>query len=293
MTKATEQPEKKGHVLVSFQYGDPSDPDFIRFTDDTQPQGDYMSAPTMAVTVPANSGVLEDTPLEIDIPLSVDPWIEAYTEDVAREFIWVEVREITRPLEGGPDATDLILFRGLVTDTIQNYQGKRQGHFEALSFKQRLDIPLGIAATHQCPWRLFGRGCLLTQSLFQRAGVFSTINGKVCTLLTPNTNITAPTSPGGNVDRLWERGFVEKDGLQIPIMKWVQAEDATRFILRDVPPPEWVGAPLLFVPGCHKTIEDCRDVWDNEQGVNSTIGGGFGGVGFAMLPYNPLYENGS
>lgn len=295
MTKAADKPEKQSHLQVNFQYGDINSPDFIGFTDWTVSQGQFMSTPTMKVTLPANSGVLDDAPVQVEIPLEADAWLEAYTEDVAREFVFVEITEVTRPLEGGPQATTLILFRGLVTDSVRNWQGDRIAMFECRSYKQRLDFPIAVAATHQCTWRLFGRGCLLNQTTFQRTGQLATIDGKVVTITTPNAAITSPTSPGGNTDRYWERGFLEKDGLQIPVMKWVKAEDATRFILRDVPPADWLLAgatSIRFVPGCHKTIEDCRDVWDNEQGVSGSVGGGFNGIGYAMVPYNPLFEKG-
>ena len=57
-------------------------------------------------------------------------------------------------------------------------------------------------------------------------------------------------------------------------------------MLRDPPPSDWIlagAASILFVPGSHGTIEDARDVWDDEEHFN--------GFGFATPDWNPILEN--
>lgn len=291
MSRAIEQPEKSSYLQVLFTYGDPAAPDQIGFTDFASDQGIYLSAPTLEVDLPANMGQFSDNKVAIKMPLDVDPWLEAYTEDVAREPVYVRVEEVIRALDGGPAGTNLVHFRGEVVISTRNAGGDRIARFDCSNVKNRLDVSLGLTATHQCPWRLFGAGCLLVESVFARQGELAAISGKVVTI-SPNIAITSPTSPGGNVDRFWERGYLHKDGLSIPVMKWVLAEDPTRFILRDVPPSSWLlagASSIKFVPGCHKTVEDCGDTWDNVEG--GAGGGGFNGFGYAMLPYNPLYQD--
>lgn len=292
MAQAIDQPEKQGYLLVTFRYGAKDAPQYKFFTDWDSRVAAYVPVPNMEVTIPKNSGGMGKEECIIDVPLEADQWVEDYTDDVAREDVFVTVTEVTRSIEGGPAATNLVLFRGQVLETEQCPEGEQVGRFTCLSVKSQLDVEMGSPCMHTCPY-VHGspETCQINLDLHRETGSFDTIDGQVCTLATPNAAITAPTSPGGDVATYWERGYVERDGLRIGIMRW-KATDPTVFVLRDVPPDDWDTGNLTFTPGCHKTIVvdpdtgvvsgDCVDVWDNESNN--------GAIGIAMLPRNPLIE---
>ena len=82
-------------------------------------------------------------------------------------------------------------------------------------------------------------------------------------------------------DGWWNRGFVERDGLQILIREWVSG---TTFTLAKIPPADWDGEDLVVTPGCDKTATDCGSAkWKNQNR--------FGGIGYALPTYNPTFES--
>lgn len=283
MATSISRPEKASYLFVAIKYGNPAAPIFARYTDWGQDTEGYTSTPTMGVDLPDNSGTFDPGELKVLLPL------DAFTTPVASGLpaspMFIQVDEVTLPLFVGDSGSRKVLFRGRVTKTTKNFQGRNDTvAFFALPVKARLDIQMGLQCNHQCFARLFGPICQLNVADHQVFGEIASMDGKEVTI-SANGAITAPSSPGGNVDRFWERGYLEKDGLKIGVHIWVLT-DPTVFVLRRRPPNTWLlagGTSIKFVPGCHKSIEDCRDTWDNEEH--------FLGLGFAMLPYNPLFEN--
>lgn len=290
MAFASGRPEKESYLLVEFRFGDPSDPQFKRYTDWDQDVFGYTSTPSLEVEMPENTGILDKREARILLP--VDDFTSPFASGLVHSRAWVSIVEITAGLFSGDAGSSRTIFKGRVVRSFKNFQGRNDtAALFALPIKARLDVALGLQCNHHCVFRLFGPGCLLDQSLFEEFGQIATIDGKTVTI-TPDANITNPFVPGTNNDRVWERGYLEKDGLKIGIHVWNKLDDPLTFALRRRPPDTWLlqgVASIRFVPGCHKTIEDCRDVWDNEQGTAGQ--GGFGGFGFAMLSYNPIYEN--
>jgi len=290
MATASGSPEKEGYVLVQFTHGDPSDPEFERYTNYSRDVESHTSTPAMELDIPENTGTLEKKELKILLPR--DDFTEEISNGLPHSPIFVSVEEVTTSFTPGDEASRNRLFYGQVENAIRNYQGRGDtvGIF-ALPIKSRLgEITLGLQCNHHCANRLFSPGCGLSQALHDRTGEIATIDGKEITIVA-NAAITNPTAPGGDNSRYWERGYLRKDGLRISIFQW-SISDPTVFILRRRPPSDWALAgnnSILFVPGCHKTIEDCRAVWDNEQGQAGS--GGFLGLGYSMLPYNPIIES--
>lgn len=284
MTRAIDLPEKDSLALVFFKFGDPADPQFRRYTDWGQDAVGHTSVPDMKITLPPNTGSFGGQEAKIELPLN------EFTSPIATQSchspVYVSIVEYIRPLDGGPNATQLNFFKGRLQYSKKNYQGRRDTvMLTFLGVKSRLDVKLGLPGNHHCVWNLFGRGCGLIEATFARSGQIATIVGRTVTITTPNTLVTAPTSPGGNVDRYWERGYMRYQGLNISIHKW-ELTNPTVFVLKKTPPPTWLLAgatSIRLVPGCHKTIEDCRDVWDNE--------GQFMGFGYKVPTYNPIFES--
>lgn len=289
MVTASGSPEKESFILVTFRHGDPSDPTYDKYAAWNRAFEDFAATPEMDVEIPDNTGTFDEK--EVRVLLGIDAFTFAVASGLPHSPIFMKVEEVTAGLFPGDAGSRKILFKGRVTRTIKNFQGRNDTvAFFALPAKSRLDVPMGLQCNHHCAWRLFSRGCGLTQSTYDRLGQIAVMDGKEVTI-SANASITAPTAPGGDASRYWERGYLQKDGLTIGIHIWTLT-DPTVFVLRRRPPDSWLLAgsnSVLFVPGCHKTVEDCRNVWDNEEGQGGE--GGFAGFGYSMLPYNPLFQN--
>lgn len=284
MSRSIDKAEKNSVLLVSFAYGT-NYGTFSKYAGWDLAVDDYVATPQMNVELPDNTGTFQEKEARIVLPL------DAFTSRISdgRPFSPTYVTVIERVVshEAGPAASELTLFRGQVQRAIRNFQGRSNFvALGALGVKGRLDVPLGLQCNHHDEARLFGPMSGLSQASFQQTGQIASASGRTVFISTPNSNITAPTSPGGDIDRYWERGFLQKDGLRIGTYIWNRLDDPTKFVLRESPPADWVlagGASILFVPGTHATIEDARAVWDNEEH--------FLGIGWAMLDYNPIIEN--
>lgn len=285
MALAIGRPEKQSYLLVTFAYGDPSGPTFARYTNRQRNSIGFTSIPTMEVELAENTGSLDKKETRITMPSSASFAVQA-TARFPHSPIYVVIEEVVAGTFAGDAGSRKHLFVGRVIRTVRSKKGTSH-QFRCLPAKSRLEIQMGLPATHHCVYNLFRAGCTrpgLTEIAHRKLGQIATINGPVVTISTPNTNLTAPTSPGGNVDRFWERGFLRRDGLLIPIRMW-ELSDPTVFYLRDTPPNDWLlagSASITFVPGCHKTEFDCIEVWDNENN--------HGAFGTAIPPYNPIFE---
>lgn len=275
MSFAYAQPEKESFCLVTFTYGDASNPTISRYTDLNEDYvGGYVATPSMNIKIPENIGTFDER--TADIEMTVDAFSSNASNGLAHSAIYVEIREISRALTGGPQATDLIAFKGRVDTTIRNYQGRsNRVLFKVISMKSRLEQALALSCNHHCPWTLFGRGCGLAIASFRVSGTITAIDGKEITTSTPGVI-------SGHPDKYWHRGYIQFDGLNIAIQNWTLA-NPTKLFMVSRPPASWIGPTLFFVPGCDKTIETCRARYSNEEH--------FGGVGYAIPPYNPLIEN--
>lgn len=286
MTRAIDQSAKFSLALVQFKYGNPAAPTFKRYTDAQQDFNAFISQPDMKVTLPPNTATFGGAEAKIELPLN------EFTTPVAMQAafspIAVSIIEYIRPLEGGPSATQLTLFKGKAQYVVKSAQGRRDTVvLRFTGIKSRLNVKLGLPGNHHCVWNLFAGGCGVLEALYRKTCEIATISGRVVTLSTPNVAVLTPTSPGGNVDRFWERGYFEFDGLKISINKW-EATTPNLFYLKKPPPPTWLltgAGTIKIVPGCHKTIEDCRATWDAEQF--------FMGFGYACPSYNPTFETGN
>lgn len=274
MSFAYASPEKESFVLVQFRYGDIASPYYARYTDwNEEYVGGYAPTPSMVVKWPENSGTFDERTLNIELPL--DSFTDPASSGVAHAPMFVTVQEITRALTGGPQATNLVPFKGRVDRVIRNYQGRaNRVLFKCLPRKSRLDLPLGLPCNHHCVWTLFGPGCFLSSAGKTALALVDSIDGKVLT--------SSAGSITGRPDKWWHRGYAKYDGLRIGIHNW-SLSDPTKLYMREQPPASWAGKLVTFFPGCDKTIETCRDRHNNEEH--------FAGVGYAIPAYNPLLEN--
>jgi hypothetical protein len=285
MSTALGSPNKGGHLLVEFRYGDPTAPVYSRYTDLSQDTRGFSSKENLEIELAENVGTFDDRETRIVMP--EDAFSGNAANGLPHSPIFVRVIEVTTGF--GVDAPrDLEQFKGRVTRTVANFQGDNgMVAFFAKMVKSRIDVPMGLQCNGTCNWALFRTACALkrAEASHRAFGQIASMDGQEITV-SANVALTAPSSPGGNVDRHWEKGFLEKDGLKIGIRIW-QLSDPSVFVLRRRPPTDWLLAgatSIKFVPGCPKTIEGCREQWDNEEN--------FMGLGYGMLDYNPMYERG-
>lgn len=281
--RALDRPERGSYILVEFFYGEDAT-SIARYTDLERDTIGYASTPLLQVDIPDNSGTFQERGAKIVMP--ADAFTDRFLDAPQHDPVFARVEQQVRGLTAGEAGSNLILFRGRVDRVIHNYQRRPNVvAFEVLSAKSRLDVPLGLQMNHHDEARIFGPLSGLTQGAHQELGQILSVSDREITISGSLTNIINPTAPGGDNSRFWERGWVERDGARIGIHIWSIA-DPTKFVLREKPPASWILAgtnSVLFVPGSHGTIEDARDVWDDEEN--------FLGWGYAVPNYNAIIEN--
>ncbi|MEK7425260.1 MAG: phage BR0599 family protein [Actinomycetota bacterium] len=276
--RAIDQPEKESYYLVTFTYGDPADPDFAFYTNRDQDVFPHISTPSLAVKLPQNSGLFEDGLCEIELPN--DAFSNRLTDGHPTSPTRVEVVEMTRPLEGGPTATRLMLFVGDVVSTIRNAGGNsRMRKIKALPVKQFLDIPMGMPANHECGYTFNGAGC--NPPGVGAGGPVGGVSTSRVILSIEGKKVTLTSGLTGTDRHPWQRGHISLDGIIVEIRDWDSVAADVLYLTRQ-PPTYWVGQTIFVEAGCDKSVERCR-LWDNEQN--------FGGPGYAIPAYNPVFED--
>lgn len=275
-----QKPQKQSFLLVEFLYGDPRSPTYSRFTDqssDVDALGvRWTAVPDMEVRVPSNIGTLADKQLELEMKLQ-----SGFLTDVSggepHSPVVVTVREMSIATDDGSGPQIITLFAGRLINTRRNPASRTESvRLIAVHSKARLAIALGMPANHHCVWTFTGRGCAVSPVALAETGTITSIIGKVATI-TGLADHSADTT-----GRYWHMGYLEIAGLRITIRDW-QIATPTVFQLAKEPPAGWASASVSVFPGCDKTIETCRARWDNEEN--------FGGFGYAVPAYHPVYEN--
>lgn len=294
---ATSSSAKRVYHLVEFQHGDPDDPIVLELYTNWsrnifgQRGLDYVSRPQISVQLPESTGLLDDKPCKIVLPIPEDgdDFVSDLSSGIAYPPTEVIVTEFQVDVEAGKPTTREIPFRGFVTQTTRNHQGKaNMVMIEAVHSLGLLgNVTLGIPATHHCPWRLFSPQCGLDKELH---------NDNVRVLAIDGREITTDTPAETSIEDYFHRGYVERFGLKIAIREWKKA-NPTKFKLTRQPPQRWldsvVSGQAEIVPGCDKTIETCRGRYAPVGGPPAGTTGNearFGGIGYAMLPYQPQTE---
>ena len=272
MARAIDQQHKDCYQLVKFTYGDSSTKAYTNWTEDIDGTPEFEATPAMEVTLPENTGTLEDNTLIIR--MVVDSFNSRLASGVPHSPCYVEVWDTTSPSDPSDDPTTLKVFAGWVTRTVRNPNGrKNQVEIRSQLQKCRLDVPLGVPANHQCD-RTLGIG-LCHATRVERTGL-------VVSAIYPRKLVVASLVTTSLEDRHFHRGYLVLDNLRLTIREWRLA-DPTAFYLSRQAPADWLGEEITAVSGCDKTIETCRRRYDAEED--------FFGLGYAIPPYNPQMEN--
>lgn len=278
MVKAQARAEKESFILVRFFYG-ASLGSQARYTDWDQGYEGHTSEPRMSLSIPENEGTFDKRELRIILPL--DSFVTRATSGVPHSPIFVEVEEITNGVFVGDQNDQRVLYRGRVVRTIKNFQGKKgRAAFFCLPQKSRLDVAMGLPCNHHCAWTLFKGGCGADVTAFELMTEIDSVDGQEVTISDATVSLAALGD-----DYYWKKGYLEKDGLRIPIRDYKRSTATDKFYTPRRVPDDWVGGSgdIRIVPGCDKTIETCRARFNQEET--------FIGLGFAIPAYQPNIES--
>jgi hypothetical protein len=229
----------------------------------------YLSEPKLTVETEAQHGGISDVPYVVKLPATRDP-ATTLCRPYAHAPVAVTVEEMDPFV---PTREPFVLFKGRVSKATKNPGGQRgMARLEVAGWRSLLQYPLGMTCRRQCQWAFGDHNCCYPLPTVQQVGIVSIVNG---TLLTAST-LTSPRA------HYWTNGTAEYDGLVLDI---TDGSSPSGLLMKQPPPPEWVGGAVLFTPGCDKELTSsngCR-AWNNEPR--------FGGFGIAIPTYNPLVGN--
>lgn len=273
-----------------------------RFTDWTAEVEDgdgniYTPCPAMSIKFPANTGALEEKPVSVEMPVDASDEGLFYAlsghEPMGPCYVTITRAVLPLPDDSAWEQVVDVCVRYRVRKVTKRPGGKRGiVKIEAAGTKANLPVLMGIAATPECQWTLFGRGCGVvdpdTGHPIQSEGTLDAIDADdfkkvTITGLDDVGDLALGDTPGD----FWTRGYITSNvgvhaGARIPIRMW-SASDPTTFYLARKPPAEWVGESVLVVPGCDKLYATCVGRYDNAEN--------FAGAGVAIPARHPSYES--
>lgn len=289
MARAIDQASKQSYSLVEFEI-DGTPYRFTNWGSSIDPAGDnWLSIPAMEILWPNNTGTLDDQTGSIKVSETASATMQAMVlilleNGAPAPEVRVVIHEVIRSATGGIETTSLTPFIGYVRKAIRNDGGRSQMiRFELSTAKGSLEVALGLPCGHHCIWNLFGKGCSVQGGAGERGPQLAEEKRDDLAILSINgKTVTIDSNPGIEINKTFRFGYLKKGSVQIGIQKW-DSDTPTVFVLRQQPPTSWLNTFVTAVPGCDKTIEACREDWDNEAN--------FGGIGYAIPAYNPSFED--
>ena len=286
MSASLDLSNKFAFMLVEFKYGDPAVPQHTRLHNTNKTgvflEGNaYFSETSLQVTLPENNGGFEEEKVAtVFMPVTASGlgiFLDRLSLGEPFSPLFVRIHERVQKYDETSTA-DYLHYRGRLVKANRNAQQNVEVvKLDFASVKSRFAVPLGIPANPQCAWTFGGRGCDIDLVPLKQSGVLTFVGGS------RQVTITGLVPPAGAQNlKYFHRGFVEFEGLRIGIRDWDRDVAPTLFHLNTAPPGFWQTKIVVVTPGCDKTLTTCRDRWNNEER--------FAGIGYAIPPYNPLYE---
>src|SRR5690606_4052590 len=279
MTFSTDRPHFQSRYLVLFTWGSPTQQE--RWANWDNPVLGYKKVPKMAFRFPQNVGTVDHKELQLEVIRTAETatFLDFLSSGAAVPPVTIDVMEQIPAQISGDQGRFFQPWRGWVTRITTNSREKRGIYrIEALTAKQKLDVPLGMQCNLTCEFRLFGRGCSTSNSgpqfsVQSRTSTVTAVNGYEVTVAGGWSALSAGYH--------FRRGYLAVEGLNIDIWDWDPLTPNV-FLLSKPAPPAWVSKNVRMVPGCDQTIESCRAKGNEDN---------FGGFGIKMPDYDPSFEN--
>jgi hypothetical protein len=224
VTAALDGPRKAPVTLVffSFDRGDGTEELFYADVqaDYTDEDGQVWTAvPTMAVRLPSYQGGLEQGPVSIDLPVSLelaDLLSNGQPFPPVRVIVRQDVAQFANDPEGTGDTTRLVLYRGRVHRAIRNKNGsKGLVQIDVTGSKGKLAAPCGLQVNPTCVWALASATARSNPASLSSLAAYWTFNAAHRT--TPGGSEVVFADQIGsldlenNVGGAWSSGFVGED----------------------------------------------------------------------------------
>jgi hypothetical protein len=271
-------PAKECVVLLEMSYGAAS---VLRMNDSQEdinsPLGLFVASPPLKVTLPPITGMLDVKPVEVELPYTqFQTFLEPVTSGRAFSEVYARCWRWTRT--PGYDRLEM-LFSGRLSVATRNPSGRQDiVKLQLATLKAETKRKVGLIVDSKCQWT-FGDAKTCTKNLtpLHETGAITAFTRNVLTI----------TGLSSHIDRYWQKGRIEHDGVSLTIRGWTSG---TTFKVNKLLPKEWEetittygSISVTVIPGCDKLYDTCNTGWSNA--VN------FRGSGFAIPVYNPLYEN--
>jgi len=259
-------PAKTHTTFVFFAWGDA--PHESRYANWPRPvwiaNKRFEPLPAMTVRYGRQHGGSRDVPVEVELPANTNP-----TAALLTGYPHANVQVIIGEAIPEDQSTYRDLWFGIVRRAFRNYQGRAGvAMLEVWGIKSMINVRLGIICNPTCSWTFGDKNCRIPVVSLIETGTVTAVNGN-------DIDVDGVSGDAG----YFTRGVAEVDKLRIPVRKH---NGGPRMTLALPAPPAWVGETIAMTPGCNKTIAGCR-AWANESR--------FGGLGYNMPSYNPLFES--
>lgn len=272
----------------------------------------YRPEPSLKIDLPKQGGGLNEEPAKVVIPTNrpeVHSALAQFATTISslRAFPRTIVRVIEILRTSTSDSRTLYLYEGIITKVQRNPSGRTnvmELDVETELHEGLTDVSLGRRCDPQCDVIFGSNGCGVDNRKFfdtltyypnhvkktRKASVVVSFSGSdprmVLLTLDPVVhpgadNRTITEQPEG----WWEASYLERGGLRMRVQSWVfrpyVGAGTNKFVLNQIPPPDWDGAVAALVLDCPRTPQACAD-------RNNTIN--FGGLGHGIPAYNPTLE---
>lgn len=261
-------PASRYTVFVKFEWGVANVARYVRYDTDIVVGGEtYLSAMDIDVKPGVIDGQVEDKPWTLTMR-SRQPLTNMVRPLVQHAPVTVTISERD---PGNTASAPRVMFKGVISTSYRNKDNNPNLVGADISGpKSRLQYALGLPCSDLCVWP-FGdpHTCGKDLTPLKQYVTITAVNGLY--IAAPTLTLPRP--------HYWTRGWVEVDGLRIEIVD-SSLGGVSALQLQAHPPPEWLNAVGTFTPGCLHTPRACDEDWDNI--IN------YGGIGIAMLDYDPL-----
>jgi hypothetical protein len=238
----------------------------------------FVSMPSLTYELDPIGGGFDDEKAVITMDASVEP-----VPSLLSPYIHAPVTAIIQEVAPGTDSSLRNVYKGTFGAIRENPAGNENiVRIDVLGLKSRLqEAAVGLPCLTTCINSLGDFRCQKDISAEILTGEVLSTSEKF-----PNhIEVSIADSPNMQNAR-WRRGYVDVDGARSVIRQVLSPgtnpDPVVELLLREIPPPSWIGETITLTPGCDGNLSTCRTVWDNEAR--------FLGLGFSMPTRNPVFE---